>query len=136
MRLAHATVSRAKLPRTHSYPVGLEQLGVALEPECGQAQVVFECYPVALQAQGFPYRVLTFTPGGEDAPELAVAAVRRDLKPLVRDLILKKALPYIRQACRGLAPGTRIEFHFDEAGRELLGPRSVGTPEVQVVRQA
>jgi len=128
------TASRAKLPRTHSYPVGLEQIEAALEPTCGPAQVIFECYPVGLQAQGHPYRVLAFTPTGEDAPALAVAAVRRNLKPLVQHLLQTKALPYVRQACRTLPPGTRIEFHFDEASGELLGPRRVGTPSVPMVR--
>jgi hypothetical protein len=65
----------------HSYLAGLEQLGVALEPECGQAEVIFGCYLVALQAQGYASGADVHT-RREDAPELAVAAVRRDLKPL------------------------------------------------------
>jgi hypothetical protein len=106
-----------------------------LDPECSDAAVVFECYPVGLQAQGYAYRVLTFTPAGEDAPELQVVAVRRDLKPRVRDLTLDRALPEIRNTCRTLARGVRMEFHFDEAHDRLLGPHLVVQPDVPLSRR-
>ena len=129
------TLSRAKTPRTHSYPIGLEQIQAALEPECGSVEVIFECYPVGLQSQGYAYRVLTFTPGDQAGPpRLVVAATRRELKETVQQLVATKALPYLRAAKP--APGMRIEFHFDEVGGELLGPRLVGLADVPTDRDS
>ena len=129
------TVSRARLPRTHSYPVGLEQLAKAIDREQDRIGVVFECYPVALQTLAHPYRLMTFTPIGEGVTELKVAAVRRDLKSLLRDLILSDSTIQALQAGRNLTLGTRVEFYFDEANSTLIGPRLVGAPEVPALRK-
>lgn len=138
------TISRAKVPRTHAYPIGAESLARALGPNAAASAVRFECYPVGLQSQGFGYRVISLECGTPEVPfgasavaiargdfaprcEITICAVKRTLKAKVRHLLLEVAVEHYRQfliARPDAAQGRyqRIEFHFNEADMQIFGP--------------
>lgn len=138
------TTSKAKVPRTHTYPIGAEALSVTLGECAGDSTVRFECYPVGLQTEKHAYRVISLELGKPDVPfgasndalaggafsprcEITVSAVKRELAMKVRQLLREVAIVYYRQHLREhpdakVGHHYRIDFHFSEAGGEMVGP--------------
>ena len=62
------TIAKDKIPHTHTYPIGLQAIGVMLGEEVSDLVVRFECYPTRLQSDGVPFRISTLTCGKPNVP--------------------------------------------------------------------
>jgi hypothetical protein len=138
------TISRAKVPHTHTYPIGAEALARLLGSCAAASTVRFECYPIGLQTEGFAYRIISLECGTPDTPfaasgtavtrgdfaprsEFIISVVKRELKSKVHQLLRDVAIGHFQRwlvAHPNAAqdPLQRIDFYFDEKNGNIMGP--------------